>query len=173
MRQLDRSYLKVPLWPVFLPWEYGFLHPKGCWAHENLERSCQCPDAREHGELDSEEVSAQPTFTMHIQRENNVTLILGAPSSERDRLLAEEVVSISREGVPLVILDTKGTLVPLLLELELAFAVATRLEDVPPTGISLVINDGNGYLRLATSHNLDLSPVRVIASVDVVAIQPL
>ena len=110
---------------------------------------------------------------MHIQRENNVTLILGAPSSERDRLLAEEVVSISREGVPLVILDTKGTLVPLLLELELAFAVATRLEDVPPTGISLVINDGNGYLRLATSHNLDLSPVRVIASVDVVAIQPL
>lgn len=173
MRQLDRSHLQVPLWPVFLSWGYGFLHPKGCWAHENLECSCQCPDAREHGELDSEEVSAQPTFTMHIQRENNVTLILGAPSSERDRLLAEEVVSISREGVPLVILDTKGTLVPLLLELELAFAVATRLEDVPPTGISLVINDGNGYLRLATSPNLDLSPIRVIASVDVAAIQPL
>ena len=173
MRQLDRSYLQVPLWPVFLPWKDCVLHPKGCWTHENLECSCQCSDAREHGELDSEEVSAQPTFTMHIQRENNVTLILGAPSSERDRLLAEEVVSISREGVPLVILDTKGTLVPLLLELELAFAVATRLEDVPPTGISLVINDGNGYLKLATSPNLDLSPVRVIASVDVAAIEPL
>lgn len=110
---------------------------------------------------------------MHIHREHNVVLVLGIPSSERDQLLAEEVASSSHEGIPLVILDTKGTLVPLLLELEVPFAAVARLEDVPPTGVSLVINDGNGYLRLATSPNLDLSPVKVIASVDVAELQSL
>lgn len=107
---------------------------------------------------------------MHIQREQNITLILGVPSNERDQLLAEEVDSISRDGTPLVILDIKGTLIPLLLERAIPFIAASRLEDVPPTGVSLVINDGHGYLRLATAGNLDLSPVKVVASVDVAAI---
>lgn len=110
---------------------------------------------------------------IQVQHDKNITLVAGAPSQERDQILAEQVASFAQEGSLLFILDIKGTLVPLLLEREVEFAAITSLEEVPTTGAFLVINDGEGYLKLVTTPGLDISPMGVIASVDVMSVGSL
>lgn len=107
---------------------------------------------------------------IQVQHDQNITLVVGVPSQERDQILAEQVASSAQGESPLFILDIKGTLVPLLLERGIPFAAVASLEEVPSVGAFLVINDGEGYLKLVTTPELDISPKRVIASVDALCV---
>lgn len=102
-----------------------------------------------------------------------MSLVMGTPSEERDQLLVAEVKSLLRDGVPVFVLDTLGTACPLFSRSEVPFKAVLSLDEVPSTGVLLVINDGAGYLSLVTSPRVDLNPIGVIATVDVSGIRSL